>query len=161
MSFGGGVPRVARWAAWGALSAVALLPLLPVVARFWSPAAALEQLLRPWFELHCERDPARISSLAGVPLAVCTRCSGIYFGFGLGAFVGRPALTPPRLRLWVGAAALLMLLDVVLERRGVHGAWSTLRLLTGLLLAYPVGVGLGRAVLLRAQPRPRQAAQKP
>jgi hypothetical protein len=82
----------------------------------------------------------------GVALGVCARCSGIYFGLGLGAALRWPQLTPESLRRWVLAAAALMLTDVTLERFALHGAWPVVRVATGLLLAYPVGVGLALAV---------------
>ena len=48
-----------------------------------------------------------------------------------------------------------MLLDVLLESRGVHGAWTGARLLTGALLGYPVGAALGALTTARL------AAQRP
>jgi uncharacterized membrane protein len=127
-----------------------LLPLLPVLTALWSPLEPLERLASHWFDLHCHRDPARTLQLAGVPLAVCARCSGIYLGLGLGAAVRRPQLPPRSLRLWLLAAAAAMALDVWLEARDLHGAWAWLRLTTGLLLAYPVGAALGRLCLAPA-----------
>jgi len=87
--------------------------------------------------------------VGATPLAVCARCSGIYFGLGLGAVLRRPRLSPRALRAWVIVGASLMLLDVALEEQGMHGGWPILRLLTGVLLSYPVGAGLG-AWLTRA-----------
>lgn len=146
-----------RWLGVAALSSIALLPLLPVLAALLPAMAGVERLLGVWFDLHCERDPARTLTLGGVPLAVCARCSGIYFGLGLGAAMRRPRLSPPALRGWVLAGAALMVADVVLERAGLHGPWAPLRVLTGLLLAYPVGAGLG----LLLQRAPMTAAQSP
>lgn len=143
-------PRAARWLLLGLLSSLALLPFLSLLAQRCPTLLPLERLINPWFALHCERDPARTPVLLGTPLSVCARCSGIYFGLGLGALLRRPRLTPAGLRHWVTGAAVLMLADVALERWGVHGSWMTARLATGLLLAYPVGVGLGAAALARA-----------
>jgi len=147
-------PRRGRW--WSARAAAAvglacftLSPLLPLLTRYWPACAPLERAATLWFDLHCERDPARTLSIAAVPLAVCARCTGIYFGVGLAALVRWPTLSPRALRLWVGIGAALMLLDVELEERGLHGSWPALRLLTGVLLAYPLGAGLG-AWLARA-----------
>jgi uncharacterized membrane protein len=140
------------------LASVALWPLLPVAAHYWPVALPLERALGGWFDLHCQRDPARTLSVLGVPLAVCARCSGIYFGLGIGALLRRPRLTPRSLRLWMLGAAALMVVDVALETRGVHGAWPAVRLLTGVLLAYPVGAGLANA-LSRAPAK--TAAQSP
>jgi uncharacterized membrane protein len=128
------------------LASSALWPLLPLLTRYVPASAPLERAASAWFSLHCQRDPARTLRLLGVPLAVCARCSGIYFGLGAGALVRRPKLTPRALRLWVMAGAAFMLLDVALEARGLHAPWAALRVLTGVLLAYPVGVALGAAL---------------
>jgi len=125
-----------------------------VLARFWPAWAPLSRLADAWFELHCERDPARTLSLAGAPLGVCARCSGIYFGIGLGALLRSPRLSARATRIWVGVGAALMLLDVTLEDHGLHGGWPAVRVLTGVLLAYPVGVGLG-ALVSRAPDAPQ------
>jgi len=139
------------------LAASALLPLLPLLAKYVPASAGIGRAFGFWFDLHCQRDPARTLRLLGVPLAVCARCSGIYFGLGAGAALRRPRLTPGALRSWVLAAAALMVLDVVLEAYGVHGPWAAGRLLTGLLLAYPVGAGLGAAALGARAERPAQS----
>lgn len=128
------------------LVVVSLSPLLPLLTRHWPVAAPLARAFEPWFAIHCERDPARTPSLAGVPLTVCVRCSGIYFGLGLGALLRRPLLAPLARWRWVLIAAAAMLLDVVLEEHGLHGPWPMVRLLSGLALAYPVGLGLGAAL---------------
>jgi uncharacterized membrane protein len=141
------------------LASVALLPFLPLFAKSWPALAPLERAANVWFDFHCERDEARTLSLLGVPLAVCARCSGIYFGLGVGAVVRRPRLGPQALRYWVGLGAALMLLDVTLETHGLHAAWAALRVFTGVLLAYPVGAGLG-AMIARA-PVSRSATQSP
>lgn len=151
MAARGGI-GLARWLGLAAAASVGLWPLLPHAGAWWSPLRAAYRALEPWFALHCQLDPSRGVSVAGLPLAVCARCSGIYFGFGLGALIRRPQLSPRALRYATGAAALLMLGDVQLERYGWHPPWATLRLVTGLLLAYPVGAGLG-ALLARAPKR--------
>ena len=149
----------ARWVVVVLLVGLALLPLLSVLSVLVPPLAPLERLFRPWFDLHCERDPARTLTLLGVPLGVCARCSGIYFGLGLGAALRRPRLSPAATRAWVLLAAALMLADVALERYGWHGPAAPLRVLTGLLLAYPVGVGL--ALLVQPTPTTTSAQNAP
>jgi uncharacterized membrane protein len=136
----------ARWLGVVLLASLALLPVLSVLGALLPGMAPLERAFRPWFDLHCERDPARTLSLLGLPFGVCARCSGIHFGLGLGAAVRRPRLSPGALRGWVLAAAALMVVDVGLERYGWHGPVALLRVLTGLLLAYPVGAALALSV---------------
>ena len=99
-----------------------------------------------WFAAQCHRDPQRSLMLLGRVLPVCHRCSGVYFGLGLGALVVRPRLSPWPLRIWVVAAALLMLADVGSEAMAWRPASAAVRMFTGLLLAYPVGVALVQAV---------------
>lgn len=135
--------RVASWFGIAALVVVGALPFVPLAVHTWPALAPLGHVLDAWFTLQCERDAQRTLTCGGVPLAVCARCSGIYFGVGLGGLLRRPALSPQRLRSWVGLAALAMLADVALERAGLHGPWTLLRLSTGLLLGYPLGAGLG------------------
>ena len=130
----------------GLLGSVALVPLLPVLARAVPPVSGLERLLEPWLAFQCERDPVRMVGIGGVPLAVCARCSGIYFGLGAGALLAWPRLSPRARRSWLIVAALLMLADVAAVRAGLHGSWPAFRLLVGVLLAYPVGLGLGAAL---------------
>lgn len=151
-------PVQARWLGVVALAAIALLPLLPVLTASWPALAPVERAFNAWFALHCERDAARTLRLGGVPLAACARCSGVYFGLGLGALVRWPRLSPRALRGWVLGAAALMIADVALEHAGLRGAWAALRVLTGLLLAYPVGAGVA---LLVQRDAANRTAQRP
>jgi uncharacterized membrane protein len=144
---------VPRWLGVAALAGIGLLPLLPVLAAAWPAFAPVERAFAAWFELHCERDAARTLRLGGVPLAVCARCSGIYFGLGLGALVRWPRLSARGLRTWVFGAAALMIVDVALEHARLHGSWAPLRVLTGLLLSFPAGAAV--ALLLQRDPAER------
>ena len=129
-------------AARGALIVVGLLPFLVFALGRVPGLRGLASFLDQWFAFQCERDPARTPELGGAMLPVCVRCLGIYLGLGLGALVLRPRLKVWPLRLWVGVASVLMLADVGSEYLGLRPAWAPLRLLTGLLLAYPVGSSL-------------------
>jgi uncharacterized membrane protein len=82
----------------------------------------------------------------GHALPVCARCSGLYFGLGLGALFARPVLSARALRGWLMLASALMLLDVLSEALGLRPPWAPLRLLSGIALAYPVGVALFTAI---------------
>lgn len=123
------------------LLVVGVSPLLPGLFG----VIGLSPLSRPfdwWFEFQCHRESARSLSLAGHVLPVCSRCFGIYSGLGLGALLLRPRLDVWPLRIWVGLAALVMLLDVATELLGMRPEWAPLRVATGIFLSYPVGVSL-------------------
>jgi uncharacterized membrane protein len=126
----------------GALIIVGIGPFVPIVLGGVPVLDAIARLFGAWFEFQCHRDPGRSLSLFGAALPVCSRCFGIYAGLGLGAAVLRPRLDVWPLRIWVGVAGLVMLLDVATEMLDMRPAWTPLRVLTGLLLAYPVGAAL-------------------
>ena len=114
-----------------------------------------------WFDFQCHREPERSLSFLGQVLPVCSRCLGIYLGLGLGALILRPKLRLWPLRIWVGTAALVMVLDVATELLGMRPEWAPLRLITGLLLAYPVGAAVVRAARGESLEAAEPVAQSP
>ncbi len=128
-----------------ALVGVALAPFVPPLTAGIPGVEWLGWLLDQWFGYQCHREPGRSFHLWGAMLPVCMRCLGIYLGLGLGALVLRPRLSVVALRIWVAGAAALMLADVGTYWLGVQGGWSVSRLLTGIALAYPVGIALVQA----------------
>lgn len=121
---------------------VGLSPFFPPFFAHVPVLGALARLFEAWFEFQCHREAARSFSVLGHVLPVCSRCFGIYAGLGLGGLVLRPRLGVWPLRIWVGAAAALMVLDVLTEHYGLRPESALLRLATGLFLAYPVGAAL-------------------
>ncbi len=132
------VPALTR----GALVLIGLSPFIPRLVRGVPLLSAFGDGLEAWFAFQCNRDPARSFQLLGELLPVCVRCLGIYLGLGLGALIERPRLGVWPLRIWVGVAAIAMLLDVATEALAMRPPWWPLRLATGLALAYPVGAAL-------------------
>lgn len=117
-------------------AASAVAPFLPRLLEGIPPFAAFGAVLDAWFGFQCERDPAR--TWPGV--AVCVRCLGIYLGFGIGGALALPALPLRALQAWIVGAALAVLLDVGSEALAQRPASAALRLATGFLLAYPIGL---------------------
>ena len=113
-----------------------------------------------FFALLCHQEDARSLHLLGYPLAVCARCSAIYFGFLLGIILS-PFFSPgvasfPRLA-WV-IAIMPMLLDVGADVIGVHASSLGTRIASGAffgaasaLILTPYLIGLYR----RNQPSAR------
>jgi uncharacterized membrane protein len=121
---------------------IGVSPFLPLLLGGMPLLGALGELFESWFAFQCHREPERSLAVFGYVLPVCSRCTGIYWGLGLGALVLRPRLGPWPLRIWVGLAALVMVLDVWTELLGMRPASAWLRVLTGALLAYPVSVAV-------------------
>lgn len=86
----------------------------------------------------CHQIPERSFRLSGFPLAVCSRCTGIYFGFivGLGLYPFFRSLSEqeaPR-RFWLFVAVLPMLADVGGDYIGLFSNTFFSRVATGLLV---------------------------
>ena len=142
-------------AAWCAM--FALPPLLQrMELDAWSGA------LRAIFSLVCHQNPARSFHVAGLPLAVCARCTGIYLGFLAGCLtllmapvpmssnstlppssrVARaagarrgPALTPPP-RAALLASMVPSALQALAEAAGLPDRAGFARALTGALFGF-------------------------
>jgi uncharacterized membrane protein len=90
------------------------------------------------FSLLCHQRPDRSYFIDGHKLGVCSRCTGIYFGFALTLLAYplvralRTTTTPAR--KWLLLAALPLAIDFSLTFLGVWENTHTSRLLTGLLL---------------------------
>lgn len=106
-----------------------------------------------FFSLVCHQDPARSFWIAGMPVAVCARCLGIYLGAAAGAWVEASRKTLLRALAIVLAASLL---DFAAEMAGVHGNWPLARFALGAMLGGTMGAlvanslrreGAGRASL--------------
>lgn len=134
--------RIAGRVMRGALVFVGVSPFIPHLVEGVPVLGSVGVALEAWFSFQCQRDPARTFHFLGRLLPVCARCLGIYLGLGLGAAVLRPRLGVWPLRIWVGLAALAMLLDVWTETLGMRPPFAPLRLFTGLFLSYPVGAAL-------------------
>lgn len=117
----------------GALAWCLLLAAAPLAASSGDSTTAAA--LYTFFDRICHQIEGRSLHLAGEPLAVCARCTGIYAAFTLGLlFV--PLLRrlddtslPPRWVLFTGLAP--MALDAVTSILGFREATTLTRLLTG------------------------------
>ncbi|MCA9647791.1 MAG: DUF2085 domain-containing protein [Myxococcales bacterium] len=140
-------PTVRRYKAlyWSVRVALLVIGFSPLWVWAISDIPALSWLGAPfdaWFSYQCHREPERSFEILGRFLPVCNRCLGIYLGLGLGALFMRPRLSVWPLRLWVGFAAAAMILDVWTEALGMRPPSSAMRLVTGILLDYPVAVAV-------------------
>jgi uncharacterized membrane protein len=120
----------------GALFFVGLLvaaPLAQANGLQWFSFAVYEA-----FSHVCHQNPERSIYIAGYPLAVCARCTGLYVGF-VAAVVFYPVITSLKRthapeRKWLFIAAAPLAIDFAL---GFFGIWENShpsRLLTGALL---------------------------
>lgn len=116
------------------------LPFISWSLSSVNSSRALVRFLDRWFQVQCHGRLERSIALAGQFFPVCSRCLGIYAGLALAAVVARPKLPQRIRRAWLLAAAAFMVGEVVVQERTGHAPIHALRLLTGLLLAYPVAL---------------------
>jgi uncharacterized membrane protein len=98
------------------------------------------------FRLLCHRIPERVMDIAGTPLPLCSRCTGIWLGMSVSAALAWPALPLRVLRVVVPAAMVFMLGEVVTQDLGWHPVYHPTRLLSGLLLSVPFGGAIGKLI---------------
>ena len=116
-----------------------LLPSLFMSVPAFAPAG---ELLYRAFSLICHQYDSRSLFIAGQKLAVCSRCSAIYFGFAIGAtawcvYGGSNSKNRranhqfhPGLHWLIGV--LPMVVDVLLDTIKIYPSSFTSRVLTGL-----------------------------
>jgi uncharacterized membrane protein len=118
----------------GALAWCALILLAPFAASV-PRLATLGAFIYAFFSPLCHQIDARSFHLFGEPLAVCGRCSAIYFGFFSGTVAYLCAGKAFRLwepgRIFLAAAVAPMLADVLLEATGVYVSSNEIRAVTG------------------------------
>lgn len=115
---------------------VSLIVAAPLAHAHGYPSSGF--VLYQMFGRVCHQIPERAFYLDGHPLAVCARCTGIYFGFAVGLLV-YPLVRSLNLgdtpaRKWLLLAAVPALIDFAL---GFFGLWENTHLsrsLTGALL---------------------------
>jgi uncharacterized membrane protein len=115
------------------------LPVLPAILNHAGQSASLVSAGTSFFfSFVCHQIPERSFHLWGIPLAVCSRCSGVYAGFFIGVLAfplirkGREEGYPPP---WIlGAAAIPVVIDFGLSHLGIWGSTHILRAATGLVL---------------------------
>jgi len=115
-----------------------------------SPRPLAGGLLYLFFSGICHQIPERSFFLNGHPLAVCHRCSGIYFGLFLGSLISGKAfprfLSIPRRRWWVLAGAVPLVVDALGPMLGFWTNSPLSRAATGALFGIMVSSLLHSAV---------------
>lgn len=140
-------------------AAILLAPLLA------AKAASVSGGIYAFFHLICHQYDVRSLHISGHPLAVCSRCSAIYFAFLAGVIVYpffRTRMTGTTRRLLM-VAALPMVLDVAGGMIGISQPSNILRVVTGAvfglvsaLIILPDAIEASRTLMLRFTDNPQQ-----
>lgn len=107
----------------GSLGWIALVFLAPLLRDY---ALSASGLCYTAFSPVCHQIPSRCFWIAGHPLAVCTRCLGVYIGFTIGAclypfFRGLSSVDLPKKEIFI-----LMSMPIVIDTAGnILMIWMT------------------------------------
>ncbi len=145
----------------GALLIVApFLPPLLLAAGVGELAVALDGLWAPF----CHRLPERSIFLLGAPLPLCSRCLGLVVGLGAGLAAAWPYAGLRALRWAVSFGLAFLFVELTTQDLGWHPVFHPTRLLSGFLVAYPIGAAAGYAAatgIALAPPEAPSAAPGP
>jgi uncharacterized membrane protein len=108
-------------------------PILAAHSFHFLPAA-----IYLFFSRICHQIPERSFFISGHPLAVCHRCSGIYFGLFAGSLIIIHSLhrLPERRRNWIIAAIIPLFIDALLPYSGFWESTPASRIITGCLFGF-------------------------
>ncbi|MCU0680902.1 MAG: DUF2085 domain-containing protein [Polyangiaceae bacterium] len=138
--------------AWGAIAArsggalLAIAPFLPpllLALGAGSLAVELDGLWAPF----CHRLPERSLFLLGAPLPLCSRCLGLVVGLGAGLAAAWPYAGLRVLRWAVSFGLAFLFVELTTQDLGWHPVFHPTRLLSGLLVAFPIGAAAGHAAV--------------
>lgn len=141
---------------WIVLGVLALVPVVILTASAfcaWAIAGGGPQWLRLPFRFLCHGIAERSLTLAGVPMPICARCTGIYAGVlaGLTAFPLIPMLRESVMRVVAFAAVTPLAIDGLTQLVGLRESTNPLRLATGAAAGIAFGLWILSAVETREE----------
>ena len=115
---------------WGALIIAAFSA--PLLLSGSSPVSAFFTYLP--FSFICHQIPERSFALLNYPLAICHRCSGIYFGLFLGTVLSPVffRVSPHARRIFIFSSTAFLAFDALIPFTGLWSGFWLSRFLTGL-----------------------------
>lgn len=142
-----------KFQSWFGVAVRAIVVLFGLLVLFlpWFHANADSPILSgldALLSLQCHRVRDRTIILAGTPMAVCSRCTGIYIGAVIGMALARPRWHSLPIMAWTAVTMLIVVSDVFFEWSPMGQLGQAVRLITGLILAWPVAAAAARILSL-------------
>ncbi|MBI5531238.1 MAG: DUF2085 domain-containing protein [Deltaproteobacteria bacterium] len=95
----------------------------------------------------CHRLPDRTATLFGTPMAVCSRCAGLYLGIALGAALAWPKWRPRQMAIVSLSMLAVLIVEVGLEWLGWLPPVHVVRAGLGMAFAWPIAASGSRMKL--------------
>lgn len=124
------------------LAAIPLTILGASATCAWAIANGASVRWRLLFRVLCHGIERRSLTMFDAAMPICARCTGIYIGLlaGVVAFMIFPLIEERIMRMTMYAAALPMALDGMTQAFGLRESTNPLRLITGFVAAFALGI---------------------
>jgi uncharacterized membrane protein len=139
-----------------------ILAVSPILATLLKPIlpAAVGDSIYAVFSPVCHNRPIRTMEWFGVLMPLCSRCFGIFLGFGTAGLFPKPKLSMTQSLFYGFLASIFMVADVLMQDLGLHPVWHATRILTGLIWGHVCGLGVAAIVRALWQPSQFDYAQR-
>jgi uncharacterized membrane protein len=120
------------------------LAVSPILATLVKPIlpVALGDFIYVLFSPVCHNKPIRTIEWHDVLMPLCSRCLGIFIGFGTAGLFPKPRLSIGSSLLYGFVASVLMVADVIMQDLGMHPIWHSTRIMTGVIWGHICGLGV-------------------
>jgi uncharacterized membrane protein len=125
-----------------------LLALSPILATWVKSIVpgAIGDLIYAVFAPICHNRPIRTLEFSGVLMPLCSRCFGVFLGFGTAGLFPKPKLSIGQSLFYGFLASVLMVADVLAQDLGMHPVWHATRIFTGVIWGHICGLGVAAVV---------------
>lgn len=121
-----------------------ILAIVPGLFTLVKPIlpASIGEALYLIFSPVCHNRPSRTMEWFGTLMPLCSRCYGVFLGFGTAGLFPKPKLSLGASFLYGFVASVIMVADVITQDMGLHPVWHGTRILTGVLWGHVCGLGV-------------------
>jgi uncharacterized membrane protein len=125
------------------------------LAAFGSSAHSLHFIFKDF----CHQMPERTLTICGAPMAICSRCAGIYAGIAIGALLPPMAFMGRHGRVAIWIAFSIVMLDVAIQNYMLHSINHFFRITTGFVAGWAASAFLFSSIDdAKLQPKGRNLA---
>lgn len=130
---------------WLLFLGLSVLLILSLGGGLWGAEQSIGHWTGKLFENVCHQDPARSFSFNGTPMAVNSRCFGVFTGLWIGWLMIPVLILFTLKKIWTNWLLLLAVMLQIIDYMGNHILWENSnisRVVLGLLLGIAVAVFL-------------------
>ena len=121
-----------------------ILAIAPGLVTLVKPIlpASVGDVLYLLFSPVCHNRPSRTMEWFGTLMPLCSRCYGVFLGFGTVGLLPKPKLSIGASLVVGFVASVIMVADVITQDLGLHPVWHGTRIATGVFWGHVCGLGV-------------------